>query len=1203
MKALVPLAGVAAATVLFGSAAGAAPAGSALKPARSAGVSQQRVALSRAGLDARPRGLAGVPRQGSYGFLLELRTAATGRVYEASLSHGRAAARVAAVDQLANVRAAERSVIAALPSDSRVLYRTHAVLAGVAVYTRVADVPALRRISDVAAVYPITPKRPSLSYAALLQRAPQAWSAYGDLGANTSIAIIDTGVDYTHADLGGTGSPAAYQSAKANDTVAPAYPDPGKIVGGYDFAGDSYDPDPTDTPYQPTPHPDPNPLDCEGHGTHVAGIAAGYGENPDGSTFTGDYLSLPTDFASYQAKFLIGPGMAPKAKLYAYKVFGCQGSTDLVTAAIDKAADPNGDGNTSDHVGVINMSLGEDFGSPQDADGVAANAASQLGISVVAAAGNAGDLYDAAGPPGNATRAISVANSVDAYSQIDALHVNIAPPNGYGAQRSVAYDWAHKPDISGNVVKLTDSSNLDGCDPIGQNLAGKIVFLEWTDDDATRRCGSAARSQNAKNAGAIGAILGEDHETFSAGITGSADIPVVQVVKSGADAIRTALGAGQTVTVSGTSANAFSQLIPGNDDQISDSSSRGNADAGNVKPDVSAVGTSVFSAAMGSGDQGISFTGTSMASPMVAGLSALVRAEHPAWTPEEVKADIMNTADQDLWTGTGHTGTRFAPNRAGAGRIDAKAALDNQVLAYVTGGQGAVSVSFGAPAVSAPTTLTKTIDVVNKSGAPATYGVSYDAITQVPGATYSVSPSSVSLAAGETKTVTLVLTLNPTQLTKPIDPTEGRSQGGFPRDYLAEASGRVLLTSAGKPTLRVPVYAAPRPAATMTQPTSLELPAGKIQLGSLPLSGHGLRQGSGLDSITSLVAGFELQVKSGKLPSCSASLKKGCIHASDESAADLKYVGTTSNAPELHALGQSPLGSNGLEYFAIATQGPWRTPASANEYDIYIDTNGDRKPDYVLFNTRFPGSDVFVAGLFNQKTQKIDDVEAIDDRLGNTDADVFNSDTLVMPVGIKALAHISRKHSRITYGIVTWSSFSPDPVDTVGVHVNGAKVTLDGTLGTDVLRPGVAVYGSYSGIGSTLLYRDGAGSRLHVRRDASAYAADHGQGALVVHFQDAADHAAQVVRLTRDTVRPTVTSVKVEVNRGRGTARVTFRGTDPGHGSKGLRFRCKLDRKRFAGCRSPSLYRHLAHGRHVVQVEAVDRGGNVSKPVKRRFGA
>jgi subtilisin family serine protease len=1263
-----------ASTVLWGSAAGAAPDGSAKPLVQSAAVPVHRIPLSKAtGTELRN---LGVPAKGGYGFLLELGTEATGRAYDANLSRGRSAAGAVAENQLATVRAAESRVIAALPSGSRVLYQTHALLAGVGVYTNVANLSALQRIAGVRAVYPIAPKTPSLSYSVQLVHAPQVWSTstYGDRGENSTIAIIDTGVDYTHADLGGPGTTAAYQAARASDTSAPVYPDPTKILGGYDFVGDAYN---AADPDHSTPAPDPNPLDCDSHGTHVAGIAAGYGENPDGSTFTGDYGALPTDPAAYQALFRIGPGMAPKAKLYAYKVFGCTGSTDVITAAIDRAADPNGDGSTADHVDVINMSLGGDFASPQDADSVAANAAAQLGISVVAAAGNAGDLYDAVGSPGNATRVISVANSVDAYSQIDTLHATVnGAPQTYGAQRSDSYAWTTKPDLSGSVVKLTDTSDLDGCDPITQDLTGKIVFLEWTDDNATRRCGSAARSQNAENAHAVGVILGEDEETFAAGIAGSADIPVVQVVKSAADAIRSALQASQPVTVSGTTAGDFQQLIPGNDDELNSSSSRGIGDAGDIKPDVTGVGTSVFSSSMGTGNQGISFTGTSMSSPEVAGLAALVHSQHAAWTAEEVKADIMNTAEQDLFTGASHGGGRYGPNRVGAGRIDAKAALDNQVLAYVVNDPGAVSASFGTVDVSAPTTLTKTIAVANKGGTSATYSVSYDPITSLAGADYAVSPSSVTVGPGETNTVTLTLTVTPSLLTKPIDPTMSRTQDTFARDYMADASGRVLLTSSGLPTLRVPVYAAPRPVSAMTQASSLHMPNGKVQTALLPLSGTQLSQGSAPAAISSLVAGFELQATSGALPACSGSVTTGCIHASDERAADLKYVGTTSDAPQLASIGASPL-KDGMAYFAITTQGPWRTPASSNEYEIYIDSTLDGTPDAILLNTRLPDTDVFVSVLVDPATNNVLDVEPIDDRLGDTDAAVFGSDTMILPVSIAALPAVAATNSRITYGVVTFSTFAADPVDSVGFTSN---FDLDGTLSTDVLHPGLAVYGAYTGVGNPLLYGDQTGKAIDVRRDGAAYAADRGQGALIVHFQNAVGNKAQVVdightltvtrkgrgrgtvksspagvkcgavcvgsfatgsrvRLTatprsssffagwsgggcsgkkachvtlsadvsvkamfkRDRTRPRVTRLRVKVNHANGTAKAIFRGTDPGRGSKGLRFKCKLDAKRFGSCRSPRLFKHLSRGRHTIQVKAIDKAGNVSKPVRRKF--
>lgn len=88
----------------------------------------------------------------------------------------------------------------------------------------------------------------------------------------------------------------------------------------------------------------------------------------------------------------------------------------------------------------------------------------------------------------------------------------------------------------------------------------------------------------------------------------------------------------------------------------------------------------------------------------------------------------------------------------------------------------------------------------------------------------------------------------------------------------------------------------------------------------------------------------------------------------------------------------------------------------------------------------------------------------------------------------------------------------------------------------------------------------------------------------------------------RDRTRPKMTRVRIRVNHRRETARIRLRGTDPAHGSKGLRFRCRLDRQmRFTSCRSPKLYKHLRHGRHTLRVKAVDKAGNASRPVKRKF--
>src|SRR5260221_2038176 len=300
-------------------------------------------------------------------------------------------------------------------------------------------VKELAALPGVIAVRPLQLMKPDNLRGIPLIGAPTVWQNLGLHGEGVKIAIIDTGIDYTHANFGGPGTAAAYTAAHAAET-APADaavfgPSAPRIKGGTDLVGDSYNADPNSPAFQPIPHPDPNPLDCNGHGSHVAGTAAGSGITSAGATYTGPYNAATL---ATPANFSVGPGVAPKADLYAVRVFGCQGSTDVVVAPIDWAVDNDMD--------VINMSLGSSFGSKDDPSALASTNAAKAGVIVVASAGNSGFNPYITGSPATAEGAISVAAN-DPY------------PDFPGA--TLPFTGTTSPPINANGFAMSGSSFLN----------------------------------------------------------------------------------------------------------------------------------------------------------------------------------------------------------------------------------------------------------------------------------------------------------------------------------------------------------------------------------------------------------------------------------------------------------------------------------------------------------------------------------------------------------------------------------------------------------------------------------------------------------------------------------------------------------------------------------------------------------------------
>ena len=702
--------------------------------------------------------------------------------------------------QLAQIERGQQALLAPLSTlGAQVLYRVQRVYNGVAVRVDAKNLLAISQLPGVKAIHPLVPKQRSNTGSVPLIGAPQVWTqtvgASKAIGTGMRIAIIDTGIDYLHTDFGGPGTypPTITDTTPLSGLVG--YFPSSKVAGGYDLVGDDYDADPGSGTYQPVPHPDPNPLDCNGHGTHVAGSAAGYGVKADGSTYTGTYDSTIYNTPGF---FRIGPGVAPGAQLYAYRVFGCNGSTDVTDLAIDRAIDPNGDGNPSDHVDVINMSLGSSYGSTYDSSSIAADNATKVGVIVVASAGNSGDATNVTGSPAAADSVISVAAANQPDANLDGIQVIAGPQAVNGTTQpaafSVAYDWAGEPDVSGAVYY--PATNRNGCtDWTGAdatNISGKIVLIDWSDNSGT--CGgSVSRTGRVTALGGIGAIIVDNSDVFDLSITGSAVIPAVSMPKAIGDLLKANLS-GLQVRFSGSLAGSTVYSDPGASDVIADFSSRGPRLGGTLKPDIAAPGVNIFSALVGSGDEGESLNGTSMAAPHVAGAMAILRQLHPGWSVAELKALAMNTATNTVRTAAAADSQTLEPSRIGAGRINVAGAAADNVIAFDSARPSNVSVSFGNVDVQGTATLTRNVTVRNKGTVSATFNLGYAPAATTPGVVYSVSPATITLAAGASATVQVQLHADASQMTHAVLPSLPTSQDGDARNWVPEASGYLTLT-------------------------------------------------------------------------------------------------------------------------------------------------------------------------------------------------------------------------------------------------------------------------------------------------------------------------------------------------------------------------------------------------------------------------
>lgn len=547
-------------------------------------------------------------------------------------------------------------------------------------------------------------------------------------GHGTTVADLDTGIDYTHRDFGGSGNPADFQYAVAhandpnlsqlnypatdnsNYAGKPMFPNQ-KVIGGYDFVGNEYNVGNILTAQDvSTVTPVPNPIDQTDHGTWTASTIAGFGV-PNGSILGSDpgvYVH-PTD------SFTVYHGVAPGALLYAYKVCGnhAQCPDAAIIPAIDRAMDPRQTGNMNDHVDALNESLGSDFGVDPVQEGEL-NMAEQVGVAIAVSAGNASNVPFVLGSPSNAERVLSVAASV---SGTTALLTNPA------TQFPIAFFTAtFGPSVRTPLTgPLLDTHSL-GCAPFpAGSLSGYIVLI----DRGT--CGFANKALDAQAGGAIGVIVVSQAGTpaggascgLSASQCASITIPLIVISNQDGSQLRSLLSQGPVTVTIGLNNN-----VTGLNDTLAFFTSGGPSLTGVLKPDLSAPGSNIQMAAFGTGTGSSIASGTSFAAPHVTGSLALLKQEHPDWTSTELEAVLVNTSVENVSSTTTSFSTPSGPaplTLSGAGRVDVLAA--SKATTVVLGGLLA-RLSFGFQALTEPATLSQPFTIENKSTVSQTYSLS-----------------------------------------------------------------------------------------------------------------------------------------------------------------------------------------------------------------------------------------------------------------------------------------------------------------------------------------------------------------------------------------------------------------------------------------------------------------------------------------------
>ncbi len=730
---------------------------------------------------------------------------------------------------------------------------------------------------------------------------------------------------------------------------------------------------------------------------------------------------------------------------------------------------------------------------------------------------------------------VSVANAGDSGVAASYLAVT-SPPSiagNYAAQAGTFWNAAppHPPaptGQSGTVVAAVDATAPfgDGCEPLtnAAAVAGKFALVD------AGGCAFNVKLNNVNVAGATGLIVtndapGDPELVFMGGLaTPDAHIPSEFVSAETGSALRAHLAEGVSATF------ALSTWA----DRLYFGSSHGPSGAGysiRLKPDITAPGVMVESARSGvtcktsgcffpdpsgflPGNGSFFLTGTSMATPHVAGTLALLRERHPDWTPEQLKAVVMNTALHRLTIGSNGTGPTHTPDRAGAGRVDAALAASLELFAFNADEEGPVSLSFEASAVGSKTQVKK-LRVVNTGSVARTFTIGIDTVLDAPGVDFSLpGGSTVTLPAGGSVEIDVRMDADASRMTHARDPSVSPTKaamgafsalGTLPRHWLTSEAGFVTFRASGTTVLRVPLFAAAHPDAQMAAASPIATGGLGSGSGTIALLGQdsctGLRgpgpvcSGSFPSDEVSLVSPFELQVVSPRDP------------VNVPGYADLQYAGVAHRS------------GSGEILFGVSTWERWSTPSDV-VVNVYVDANSDGVWDKVVFNTNpgalsllygnwQPQQDSFLAAVYDFST---DTITASSTQFLNGqsaalyDSRLFDNRVMFLPATVAQLGLVAGS-SRFRYRVVTCPGWAPLCEVQNGWWYDQAA----GPYTWDLAAQGLDFAGS-------ALSPDLNGASLPVSWNLPNLAANGSLGALLLHHHNTAGREAQVISRRERTV-------------------------------------------------------------------------------------